>query len=148
MASRVQFTYEVDGNRKELPFVLGVVSDLSGSRSRETPLPKLKDRRFVEVDKSNFDEFLRQQTPRATFKVANKLGDDPDSMLGVDIAFKSMRDFEPEGVVRNVEALQTLQELRALLKRLQARGKNSDEIRTALNEWKERTGGVQPPQEA
>ncbi len=148
MASRVQFTYEIDGDRKELPFVLGVVSDLSGSRSREAPLPRLKDRRFVEVDRGNFDDFLRQQAPRATLKVANKLVDDPDSMLGVDIAFESMRDFEPEGIVRNVKALQQLQELRTLLKKLQARARNSDDIRSALKKWKERTGGEQPPQEA
>lgn len=148
MSHRVQLTYEVDGERKELPFVLGVMSDLSGSRNREEPLPKLRDRRFVEVDRGNFDEFLKQQKPRATFKVDNKLVDDPDSTLGVDMQFKSMRDFEPEGIVANVEALRQLDDVRSMLKELQARAAGGDEVRSALKKWNETNGGDRPPQEA
>jgi len=148
MRPRVNFTYEVEGERKELPFVLGILSDLSGSRSREAPPQKLKERRFVEIDRGNFDEFLKQQRPRATFKVTNRLGEDPDALLGVDITFASMRDFEPEGIVERVDALKTLQELRTRLKKLQSRATSGDAIRSALRDWNEGNGGDEPPQEA
>jgi len=133
---RVQITYDVEigdaMEKKELPFVMGVMSDLSGNR--EEPLPKMKDRSFVEVDRDNFNEFLKKQAPRVAFKVDDKLSEDPDAQMGVDITFQSMKDFEPEGVVNQVPALRELLEVRQRLKSLQSRVTSSDEVNDFLKE--------------
>ncbi|HLI76576.1 MAG TPA: type VI secretion system contractile sheath small subunit, partial [Acidobacteriaceae bacterium] len=75
---RVQITYDVETGgaieKKELPFVVGVLADLSGQPS--TPLPAMKERKFVEVDRDNFDKVLAKMAPRVVFKVDNKLSDD------------------------------------------------------------------------
>ncbi|MCB9899473.1 MAG: type VI secretion system contractile sheath small subunit [Planctomycetes bacterium] len=135
---RVQITYDVEiGDAqevKELPFVLGVMADLSGSRDPENPLPKLKDRGFVEVDRDNFNDFLKKQTPRLAFKVDDKLSGDKDAQLGVDLRFKSMKDFEPEGVINQIPALKELLEVRKRLKSLQSRVTSSDEVTDFLRE--------------
>jgi type VI secretion system protein ImpB len=106
---RVQLTYdvEVDGEiqRKELPFVLGVLADFSGSP--DGPIPKLRDREFIEVSRENFDSVLRTMQPRLAFKVNNKLTDD-DTKLGIELRFKSLEDFEPEQVAMQVEPLRKL----------------------------------------
>jgi type VI secretion system protein ImpB len=133
---RVHITYDVEigdaMEMKELPFVLGVMSDLSGNRSE--PLPKLKDRSFTEVDRDNFNEFLKKQAPRVAFKVDDKLSDDPDAQLSVDMTFKSMKDFEPEGVINQVGPLRELLEVRKRLKSLQSRVTSSDEVTDFLKE--------------
>src|ERR1700690_3688238 len=91
---RVQITYDVETGgaieKKELPFVVGVLADLSGQP--DTPLPAIKDRKFVEIDRDNFDQVLAKMTPRLAFKVDNKLSDD-DTKIGVEIKFSSMEDF-------------------------------------------------------
>ena len=133
---RVHITYDVEigdaQEMKELPFVMGVLSDLSGNP--EKPLPKLKDRKFVEVDRDNFNEFLKKQKPRVSFKVEDKLSGDKDSQLAVDMTFKSMKDFEPEGVVNNVPVLKELLDIRTRLKSLQSRVTSSDEVTDFLKD--------------
>lgn len=135
---RVHITYDVEiGDAqevKELPFVMGVMSDLSGHRDPENPLPKLKERGFVEVDRDNFNDFLKKQAPRLALKVDDKLSDDPDAQLGVELNFKSMKDFDPEGVINQVPALKEMLEVRRRLKSLQSRVTSSDEVTDFLKE--------------
>ena len=100
---RVHITYDVEiGDAiqlKELPFVVGVLSDLSGKP--EEALPRLRDRQFTEIDRDNFNSVLGAMKPRLTYRVDNKLSDD-DSKLGVELRFNNMDDFEPEQVVNQV----------------------------------------------
>ena len=115
---RVHVTYNVEiGDAielKEIPFVMGVLADLSGQSA--DPLPKLKDRRFVEITPDNFDSVLDSMKPRVAFSVENKLSDESNAgNLGVDLTFKSIEDFEPEQVARRVEPLRELLELRTKL---------------------------------
>src|SRR5260370_35799182 len=112
---RVQITYDVEvGDAieiKELPFVLGVLGDFSGQPTE--PLARLKDRKFVEVNPDNFDAVLESMKPHLAFYVENKLSEDPDAgNLKVDLNFKSMDDFSPENVARQVKPLRELLELR------------------------------------
>src|SRR5580700_12084953 len=100
---RVHVTYDVEiGDAielKELPFVLGVLGDFTGQP--ENPLPKLKDRKFVEVNPDNFDQVLESMKPHLAFSVENKLSEDSEApKLKVDLNFKSMDDFSPENVAR------------------------------------------------
>ena len=110
---RVQLTYDVEKGdaieQKELPFVLGVIADLSGKS--ENPLPKLKDRKFVGVDTDNFDDVMRGVAPRTTFRVPNRLSDQGGE-FGVELNFESIDDFRPEAVVQQVEPLRRLLEAR------------------------------------
>jgi type VI secretion system protein ImpB len=111
-------TYNVEiGNAielKEIPFVMGVLADLSGMP--DEPLPKIKDRRFVEITPDNFDSVLESMKPRVAFSVENKLSDDANAgKIGVDLSFKTMDDFEPENVARRVGPLRELLELRTKL---------------------------------
>jgi type VI secretion system protein ImpB len=133
---RVHITYDVEigdaMEMKELPFVMGVMADLSGSPAE--PLPKLKERSFVEVDRDNFNDFLKKQKPRVAFKVDDKLSDDPDTQLAVDLTFKDMKDFEPEGVIKQIPVLNELLEVRQRLKSLQSRVTSSDEVTDFLKE--------------
>jgi len=112
-APRVHITYDVEvGDAieiKEIPFVVGVLADLSGKP--DDPLPKVKDRKFVEIDRDNFNNVLAAMKPRVAFKVDNKLSGD-DSKIAVELRFKSLDDFHPEQVVQQVEPLRKLVEAR------------------------------------
>lgn len=115
---RVHVTYDVEVGdaieMKELPFVLGVMADLTGQP--EQPLPRLKDRRFVELTPDNFDAVLESMKPHLSFSVENKLSEDPEAgQLKVDLHFKSLEDFEPEQVARQVRPLRELLDLRTKL---------------------------------
>jgi type VI secretion system protein ImpB len=115
---RVQITYDVQvGDAielKEIPFVLGVLGDFSGNPAEE--LPKMKDRKFVEVTPDNFDDVLASMKPHLAYSVANKLADDPDApKLKVDLSFKKLDDFEPEQVARQIKPLRELLDLRTRL---------------------------------
>src|SRR6201982_2387985 len=95
---RVQITYDVEVGGaieiKELPFVVGVLGDFTGNP--EQPLPKLKERKFVEGNPDNFDSVLEGMKPHLAFAVENKLSEDPNGpQLKVDLHFKKMEDFEP-----------------------------------------------------
>ncbi|MCE1171940.1 MAG: type VI secretion system contractile sheath small subunit, partial [Azovibrio sp.] len=113
---RVQITYDVEiGDAietKELPFVLGVLGDYSGRP--KNPLPKMKDRKFVEIDRDNFDEVLKAMEPRLTLRVDNQLKKD-DSQMGLELNFNKLEDFEPQNVVAQVEPLKKLLEVRTRL---------------------------------
>ena len=117
-APRVQIEYDVEtyGSEKkvQLPFVVGVMSDLSGKPTE--PLPALADRKMLEIDIDNFDDRMKSMKPRAAFTVPNTLTGEGN--LAVDITFKSMDDFSPAAVARNVDALNKLLEARTQLSNL------------------------------
>ncbi len=130
---RVQITYDVEVGGaiqlKELPFVMGVMGDFSGKPAE--PLPKLKDRKFVNIDRDNIDQVLAGMKPRLAYKVDNKLTDD-DTKLGVDLNFRSMEDFEPENVVNQVEPLRKLLEARRRLSDLVHKLDGNDKLEELL----------------
>ncbi|MBL7998528.1 MAG: type VI secretion system contractile sheath small subunit [Candidatus Kapabacteria bacterium] len=113
---RVQITYDVETNgaiqQKELPFVVGVLSDLAGNPKE--PLPEIKKRKFTEIDRDNFDKVLGSIKPRVTARVDNKLTND-GTQIAVDLEFKSMDDFNPANIAKNVGPLNQLLELRQKL---------------------------------
>src|SRR5512146_1844136 len=115
---RVHVTYDVEvGDAieiKELPFVMGVLGDFTGQP--QEPLPRLKDRKFVEVNPDNFDSVLEGMKPHLAFSVENKLSEDPNAgQLKVDLNFKSLDDFTPDNIVQQVKPLRELMELRTRL---------------------------------
>ena len=132
---RVHITYEVDTGgaleKREIPFVVGVMADLSGQPAE--PLPKLNDRKFIEIDRDNFDQVLAKQQPRLAFKVDNKLASD-NSRLGVELKFKALADFEPQNVVRQVEPLNKLLELRTKLSNLRNSLYGNDKLEELLQQ--------------
>lgn len=117
-APRVQIEYDVElyGAEKkvQLPFVMGVLSDLSGKPSE--PLPPVADRKFLEIDVDNFDSRMKATKPRAAFQVPNTLTG--EGAMSVDITFESMDDFSPAAVARKVGALNKLLEARQQLSNL------------------------------
>jgi type VI secretion system protein ImpB len=134
-APRVHITYDVEiGDAiemKEIPFVVGVVGDFSGKP--DEPLPKLKDRKFVEIDRDNFDKVLEGMKPRAAFKVDNKLTGE-DTKLGVDLRFKSLDDFHPERVAEQIPPLKKLVEARRRLSDLMAKLEGNDKLDELLQD--------------
>jgi type VI secretion system protein ImpC len=99
---------------RELPFVIGVLADLSGMPER--PLARLRDRRFISIELANFDEVLAGCRPHLTVTVTNKLADEDDSsQLRVDLAFHGLKDFAPENIVQQIQPLRALTELRGKL---------------------------------
>ncbi len=132
---RVQITYDVEiGGAieiKELPFVVGVLGDLTGQP--EQPLPKLKDRKFVEVNPDNFDTVLEGMKPHLSFTVENKLSDDPNApQLKIDLRFKKMDDFEPGNVAKQVKPLKELLDLRTRLADLRGTLQGNDKLEELL----------------
>lgn len=133
---RVHIKYEVETEgavvEKELPFVAGVMSDLSGNNPSQPKKP-LKDRRFVQIDRDNFDEILARMTPGLTFRVDNTLKDD-GSELSVDLKFDSMEDFEPGRIVEQVEPLRKLLETRNQLRDLLTKVDRSEDLEAVLEQ--------------
>ncbi|MBK9168951.1 MAG: type VI secretion system contractile sheath small subunit [Bryobacterales bacterium] len=132
---RVHITYDVEiGGAielKELPFVVGVLGDFTGQPTE--PLPKLKDRKFVEVNPDNFDQVLAGMKPHLSFSVENKLAEDPNAAnLKVDLHFKSMDDFDPENVARQVKPLKELLDLRTRLSDLRGSLQGNDKLEELL----------------
>jgi type VI secretion system protein ImpB len=132
---RVHITYDVEiGGAielKELPFVVGVLGDFTGKP--EQPLPKLKERKFVEITPDNFDSVLEGMKPHLNFAVENKLSEDANApQLKVDLKFKSMDDFEPENVARQVKPLRELLDLRTRLSDLRGNLQGNDKLEEAL----------------
>lgn len=118
-APRVQIEYDVEiyGSEKkiELPFVMGVLTDLSGKPVTE--LPPVADRKFLDIDIDNFDERMKAVQPRVAFSVPNTLSG--EGHLMVDMTFESMDDFSPAAVAGKVDALKKLLEARTQLSNLQ-----------------------------
>jgi type VI secretion system protein ImpB len=128
---RVQISYDVEiGNAielKELPFVMGVLGDLTGQP--KDALPRLKDRRFVEITPDNFDAVLDSMKPHLAFSVENKLSEDSGAgQIKVDLNFKSMDDFEPENVAKQVKPLRELLELRTKLSDLRGNLQTNEKL--------------------
>lgn len=134
---RVQLTYDVEiGDaieQKELPFVMGVMGDFTGQQDPDKPLPKLKDRKFVNVDLDNFDEVLAGMAPRASYRVANKLSADGGE-FAVNLDFKKMDDFRPEAVVEQVEPLRRLLEARTKLSDLRNKMAGNEKLEDLLGD--------------
>lgn len=132
---RVHITYDVEIGgaieNKELPFVLGVLGDFSGQP--DEPLPRVKDRKLIEIDRDNFDQVLAAMKPRLAYRVENKLTND-GSKMGVELRFKSMDDFHPDSVVQQVEPLRKLVEARQRLSDLLSKMDGNDKLETILNE--------------
>jgi len=132
---RVHITYDVETGgaieKREIPFVVGVLSDLSGQPDQ--PLPALKDRKFVEIDKDNFDKVLSQMSPRLAFKVDNRLSED-DTRLGIELRFKTMAEFEPAAVAQQIPPLRRLLELRNALHNLRSSLIGNDKLEGLLQE--------------
>lgn len=128
---RVHISYDVEVGdaieMRELPFVMGVLADLSGQPEQE--LPRLKDRKFVEVTPDNFDDVLKNMKPHLSFKVDNKLSDSPEATkIGVDLRFENLDDFSPERVAQQVEPLARLLELRQQLADLRGSLQGNDKL--------------------
>ena len=134
---RVQITYDVEVGGaievKELPFVVGVLGDFTGNP--EQPLPKLKDRKFVEVNPDNFDTVLEGMKPHLSFNVENKLSDEPDAPnLKIDLKFRKLDDFEPANVAKQVKPLKELLDLRTRLSDLRGSLQGNDKLEELLLE--------------
>jgi len=132
---RVHITYdlEVGGaiQLKELPFVVGVLGDFTGKPA--DPLPRLKDRKMVTIDRDNFDQVMAGMKPRLAYAVDNKLTDE-GTKLGVDLNFKGLQDFEPEQVVNQVEPLRKLMEARRRLSDLVHKIDGNDKLEAIIQE--------------
>ena len=160
---RVHITYDVETGgaieKREIPFVAGVLADLSGLP--EKPLPPISKRKFVEIDRDNFDQVLASVTPyevpdprnprrtvmkttgpRLAFKVDNRLSED-DTKLGVELRFSKLDDFAPAGVARQVPALRKLLELRNSLQNLRASLIGNDKLESMLQEVLNNTEALQ-----
>ena len=128
---RVNISYDVETGGaievKELPFVMGVLGDFSGQPVE--PLAKLKDRKFVDVTLDNFDDVIASMKPHLAFSVENKLSEDPNAgKLGIDLAFKSLDDFSPDAVARQVKPLKELLDLRTKLADLRGTLQGNDKL--------------------
>lgn len=126
---RVHITYDVEiGDAiqmKEIPFVMGVLGEFSGSPAEA--LPRLRDRKFVEVTPDNFDDVLKSTNPRLQYKVENRLSGE-EGKIGVELNFESLDDFEPERVAQQVEPLRKLLELRQQLADLRGSLQGNDKL--------------------
>jgi len=134
-APRVHITYDVETEgaevRKELPFVVGVMGDFSGKPYE--PLKPMRDRKFIQIDRDNFDDVMQRMTPGAEFKVDNTLAGD-GSQIPVALKFKSMEDFEPASIVDQVEPLRKLLAVRNKLRDLMSKVDRSEELESILEE--------------
>ncbi len=133
---RVQITYDVETNgamkRTELPFVVGVLADLSGMPAQ--PLKPLKDRKVVNIDRDNFNDVMARTAPRLAFRVANKLTDNPNEQISVELNFKNMGDFDPGRVAEQVPALKEMLDMRRTLTELLSKMEGNDKLEALLNE--------------
>ncbi len=134
---RVQISYEVEVGGaieiKELPFVLGVMGDFTGQPTEANPLPKLKDRRFVDVNPDNFDSVLESMKPHLAFSVENKLSEESNAGdLKVDLNFRSLDDFDPGQVARQIRPLRELLDLRGKLSDLRGTLQTNEKLDQVL----------------
>ena len=132
---RVHITYEVETEGaqvvKELPFVVGVMGDFSGDPTSK--LKPLKDRKFIQIDRDNFNDVLQRMTPGLNMRVENTLAGD-GSEMSVNLDFQSMDDFEPAKVVEKVEPLKKLMETRDKLRDLATKIDRSDDLENVLED--------------
>ncbi|EHZ2743287.1 type VI secretion system contractile sheath small subunit [Vibrio vulnificus] len=130
---RVHITYDVETEgtslKKELPFVVGVMGDFAGQNTEA--LKPLKDRRFIQIDRDNFDDVLKKMGPSVEFKVKNTMVDD-GTEFAVNLQFQSMKDFEPASIVRQVDPLRQLMDTRNKLRDLMTKVDRSEELENVL----------------
>jgi type VI secretion system protein ImpB len=130
---RVHITYDVETNgamqKTELPFVVGVMADLSGQP--KDPLPPMKERKFVNIDRDNFNDVLARSAPRLGLRVANKLTGQ-EGNLSVELNFKHMDDFDPDKVAAQVPALREMLEMRQRLGQLLTKLEGNDKLEGML----------------
>lgn len=131
---RVQITYDVETGgamqKVELPFVVGVMADLSGQPKEA--LKPMKDRKFTTIDRDNFNDVLNRSAPRVAIKVDNKLTEDSNSKLAVELNFKNMDDFDPAKVAEQVPALKELLDMRHRLTQLMSKMEGNDKLEEML----------------
>jgi type VI secretion system protein ImpB len=132
---RVHITYDVETEGavevKELPFVMGVMGDFSGDPTE--PLKSLRERKFIQIDRENFDQVMRRMSPGLKMRVENVLKGD-GSEMGVSLKFNSLDDFEPGRVVEQVEPLRKLMETRNKLRDLMAKADSSEQLENLLEQ--------------
>ncbi|GGB82445.1 type VI secretion protein [Marinobacterium zhoushanense] len=132
--NRVSITYDVETNgaveTKELPFVVGVMGDFSAHKEDRE---ELEDRTFYQVDKDNFDTVMKRVGPELKLKVDNTLSND-GSQFEAALKFNSMKDFEPDAIIGQVDALQKLADTRSQLKTLLAKADRSRDLEKLLKE--------------
>jgi type VI secretion system protein ImpB len=132
---RVHITYEVETEgaavERELPFVVGVMGDFAGDPTE--PLKPLAERKFVQIDRDNFNDVMARIQPGLNIKVDNTLAGD-GSQMGVNLKFRSIEDFEPAKVAEQVPALKALMDTRAKLRDLMSKVDRSEELEGLLEE--------------
>ncbi|HEY3912438.1 MAG TPA: type VI secretion system contractile sheath small subunit [Stellaceae bacterium] len=132
---RVHITYEVETEGaeilRELPFVVGVMGDFSGDPTQ--PLRPLSERKFIQIDRDNFDEVMARMTPGLNLRVDNKLADD-GSQMAVALKFGAIEDFEPARVAEQVPALKALLETRNKLRDLMSKVDRSEQLEGLLEQ--------------
>ena len=132
---RVHITYEVETEgakvEKDLPFVVGVVGDFSGNPTEK--LKPLKDRKFIQIDRDNFDDVMKRMTPGLNMRVENTLAGD-GSEMAVQLKFGSLSDFEPAKVAQQVEPLRKLLETRDKLRDLLTKIDRSEDLENVLEQ--------------
>ena len=132
---RVHITYEVETEGaeilRELPFVVGIMGDFSGDPTQ--PLRPLSERKFIQIDRDNFNEVMARMTPGLNLRVDNKLADD-GSQMAVSLKFNSIEDFEPARVAQQVPALRALLETRAKLRDLMSKVDRSEQLESLLEQ--------------
>jgi type VI secretion system protein ImpB len=132
---RVHITYEVETEGaqilRELPFVVGIMGDFSGDPTE--PLRPLSERKFIQIDRDNFNEVMARMTPGLNIRVANKLADD-GSEMAVQLKFNSIEDFEPGRVAEQVPALKALLDTRNKLRDLMSKVDRSEQLESLLEQ--------------
>jgi type VI secretion system protein ImpB len=133
---RVHITYDVETNgaqvKKELPFVVGVMGDYSGDNTAAKKA--LKERKFVQIDRDNFNDIMAKIEPAAELKVDDKLSGEDGKQMAVGLKFNSIEDFEPQNIVKQVEPLRKLLEARNKLRDLMSKADRSEELESLLEE--------------
>jgi type VI secretion system protein ImpB len=145
---RVHITYEVETEgaevERELPFVMGVMGDFSGNP--EKPLKPIKDRKFVQIDRDNFNQVMAKIAPEVNTKVENTLAGD-GSEMAVSLKFRSMEDFEPARVIDQVDPLKKLLETRNKLNDLMSKVDRSEDLENILEDVLQNTEQMKKLQE-
>jgi type VI secretion system protein ImpB len=140
---RVHITYEVETEGaevlRELPFVVGVLGDFSGDPTQ--PLRPLAERKFIQIDRDNFDDVMARLTPGLNLKVDNKLADD-GTQISVNLAFNKLEDFEPARVAAQVPALRSLLETREKLRDLMSKADRSGRLESLLEQVLQNAGDL------
>jgi type VI secretion system protein ImpB len=146
---RVQISYDVETGgaieKKELPLVVGIMSDLAGKQ--ETPMAPIKSRKFVEIDRDNFNEVMGKIAPRLVFQVNNRLKND-ETKMNVELRFRKIDDLRPEAIVQQIEPLKKLFDARQRLNDLLAKLDGNDDLDVLLQDVATNTDSQQKIKEA